>query len=133
MRILAVDDDRDFAQSLHMLLEIRGHNATLAYSGAEAAEVLQRSIFDVVLVDWRLTDCCADTVLQEVRQHVPDAAVIIISGFCKSTLEAELEGLSITAFLTKPIEWKTLDRLLGDLDSKQTHSAQARSTDRTAP
>ena len=50
-RILVVDDNRDAADSLAMLLQIMGHEVRTAYDGLEAVEAAEAFRPDVVLLD----------------------------------------------------------------------------------
>src|SRR6185312_3261592 len=50
-RILVVDDNKDAANSLAMLLNLRGHDAFVAYDGLEALEKTQRLAPDIILMD----------------------------------------------------------------------------------
>ncbi len=53
-RILVLDDDQDFANTLSRLLELEGFHVRPAHSGAEALAVLQRFPAEVALIDIRM-------------------------------------------------------------------------------
>jgi CheY-like chemotaxis protein len=50
-RILIVDDNRDAADSLQMLLETMGYEAQVAYDGPAALRLAETTDFSVVLLD----------------------------------------------------------------------------------
>ena len=51
MRILLVDDNRDSADSLAMLLELKGHEVRIAYEGAQALQVAPRFAPHLAVID----------------------------------------------------------------------------------
>jgi len=52
--VLVVDDDRDHAESVAEILEMRGHRVELAYTGEEAIARFCEADFDMVLMDVKL-------------------------------------------------------------------------------
>ena len=50
-RILVVDDNRDAADSLRLLLELSGHEVAVAYSGQDGVQTAEHYQPDVVLCD----------------------------------------------------------------------------------
>jgi CheY-like chemotaxis protein len=54
VRVLVVDDNRDVADSLAMLLRVWGHEPSVAYGGAEALLAAGRRRPDCVLLDLRM-------------------------------------------------------------------------------
>jgi CheY-like chemotaxis protein len=50
-RILIIEDNRDTAESLRLLLELFGYEATVAYSGPAGVEAAEQYLPDVVICD----------------------------------------------------------------------------------
>jgi len=101
--ILAIEDDRDALANLCDILELDGHRVTGAGTLGEAIAGHNWSDFAVILLDRRLPDGTADSILPRIQAVAPRAAVIVITG------HADLDG-TITAlrsgaadYLLKPI------------------------------
>ena len=66
-RILVVDDNRDSATSLSMLLKVAGNHTFTAFNGHEALHVVKESCPDVVLLDIGLPDLNGYEVARQLR------------------------------------------------------------------
>ena len=103
-RLLIVDDESGFRETLARRLEKRGAVVNQAADGKEALASLAREPVDVVLLDVRMPGMDGLSVLERIRQEHPDTEVILITGNV-STPEG-VAGIKAGAFdyLTKPIE-----------------------------
>jgi CheY-like chemotaxis protein len=54
LRVFIVDDDQDFAESLALLIEGRGYQVEVAFSGEEAIAKFREQDFDITFMDVRL-------------------------------------------------------------------------------
>jgi CheY-like chemotaxis protein len=130
-----IAEDNVVNQRLAMrLLEKRGHRVTVVNNGQEAVELLERSNFDLVLMDVQmpLLDGIAATMLirqreKETGSHQPIVALTAyaVKGDQERCLAAGMDG-----YLPKPIRPEELDALLqtyvsGRADA-QTASGQVR-------
>ncbi len=102
-RILVVDDDQLLVRSLADWLEQLGYRIEQATNVAQACQLLERSTFDVALVDVRLGEEDGFAVLEHARRHCPGVAVVLMTGY--GTVEMAIEALRAGAFdlLTKPV------------------------------
>lgn len=118
MKILIVDDDADFADSLRDLLRVRGHEAEACYACAGGIRELERGSFDLVIVDWSLGTERGDGVCAAATKSAASPFVAVASGYSRSQIGDPLDGVSIDAFVRKPIGREQLEALL--------HQAQER-------
>ena len=104
VRVLLVDDDVEFAETLGERLEHRAFSVAIAAGGDEALEKLEREEYDVVLLDLFMPGKDGLETLREIQILKPLTKVIILSG--KGTEDAAIEGMKCGAydFLTKPPE-----------------------------
>ncbi len=111
-RLLIVDDESGFRQTLARRLEKRGAVVNQAAGGNEALAALTREPVDVVLLDVKMPGLDGLTVLKQIREEHPDTEVILITGNV-STAEG-VAGIKSGAFdyLTKPIE---IEHLVGKI------------------
>ncbi|MEW6501350.1 MAG: response regulator [Thermodesulfobacteriota bacterium] len=128
LRLLIVDDEADFVESLTKRLRRRGIACDGAGCGTEALARLAAAPYDVVLLDMLLPDTNGNEVLRAIKAQWPTTQVIILTGH--ASVEAGRESLTRGAaeYLMKPLEMETLfDKLTahrgrpnGSRDSKGT-------------
>jgi len=108
IKVLLVDDEKDFAETLANRLEARNLSATTAANGDEAISVLKAHDVDVVILDMVMPGRNGIEVLQEIKQLRPLVQVILLTGH--ATVASAIEGMTKGAFyyLMKPAEMKTL-------------------------
>jgi len=108
VRVLIVDDEREFATTLTERLSLRGYDARAAFSAEEALAAVAAAPPDVVLLDLTLPGVRGVELLMLVRQLLPRGEVILLSGHLD--LAEKIEGVRIDAFglLLKPVEMPEL-------------------------
>jgi signal transduction histidine kinase/DNA-binding response OmpR family regulator len=101
-RILLVDDDRDFADSLAALLKFEGYDVDVAYGFDAALETVARRRPQVALIDIRLGHSNGVELVRELRQRSPDLIAVMITAY--ATIEATIGALQAGAYdyLCKP-------------------------------
>ena len=94
--VLIVDDDRDHAESLADVIEMRGHDVQLAYSGEEAIDYFRLTDFDFVLLDVKLPGINGVDTFLELKKIRPAAQVMMMTGYSVEQLVAQaIEGVLI--------------------------------------
>ena len=92
-RVLIVDDDRDHAESLADVLDMRGYETALAFSGEQALQVFREADFDFVLLDVKLPGINGVDTFLEMREIRHNAKVMMMTGFSVEQLVAQaIEG-----------------------------------------
>ena len=102
-RLVVVDDDVKFRDSLCALLQSRGYPAPASCdNGRDLLRLLMEDPFDLVLLDLRLGEESGLNVLEMLRQANLDVAIIVISG--DSMIESAIGALRAGAndYLRKP-------------------------------
>ncbi|MFQ8432605.1 response regulator [Amaricoccus sp. W119] len=112
-RLLVIDDDDDFAESLAKLLSLEGHETRVAQDAASARAVLADWAADVALVDVRLGRDDGVALVGDIRRAAPRAVVVMMTAY--ASLETAIGALKAGAydFLMKPFFFYDLDRTLG--------------------
>jgi len=107
-RILVVDDEKQFAETLAERLRLRMFQVTTAFSGAEALEQIERFNFDLVILDVYLPDQGGLEVLQQIKKLKPLTEVLMLTGHAE--VETAIQGMKAGAFdfLLKPAESEEL-------------------------
>ncbi len=102
-RLLLVDDDRQVLDSMADWLRDQGYQVDTAGSFAEGIAAVDRTAYDLVLVDVRLGDGDGFDILTHCRQQHPATSVIMITGY--GSVESAVEAIRAGAFdfVTKPL------------------------------
>ncbi len=118
VRLLLVDDEKDFVNILSKRIKRRNIEVTKAFSGAEAIQALRGQEFDVAVLDLKMEDMDGIEVLKMLKIMDPRLAVIMLTGH--GSAEAAEQGIKLGAFdyLTKPCE---LDELLKKIMEAYAH------------
>ena len=113
-RILVLDDDKRFCESLAALLEGLGYEVLQARTCAEATEVCAENLPDLALVDLVLPGPEPDAFVHELRAKKSAMPVVLMSGFFQGGKEVErMQRLCGTdLFLSKPFDFDRLVALL---------------------
>jgi DNA-binding NtrC family response regulator len=118
IRLLLVDDEKDFVNILSKRLKRRNIDVTRAFSGAEAIQTLRAQEFDVAVLDLKMEEMDGIETLKVLKIMDPRLAVIMLTGH--GSAEAAEQGIRLGAFnyLTKPCE---LEELLGKIKEAFAH------------
>jgi DNA-binding response OmpR family regulator len=112
MKILVVEDDPDARKVLSLILKLDGFEVTTASGGAEAIQMLQADVPDLLLLDVMMPHMDGYEVCHQVRSNpaTSSVAVIMLSG--KADPESVRRGLEAGAndFLAKPIKPSSLTK-----------------------
>ncbi|MGZ8183943.1 MAG: PAS domain-containing protein [Methylobacter sp.] len=110
LRILVVDDNRDAAQSLSMLLTSEGHTVWLAYDGYTALEVALAERPQVVLLDIGLPGMNGYEVARALRQHpaLKMTHLIALSGYGRQGDREQAKTAGFNGYIIKPFNFDEL-------------------------
>jgi signal transduction histidine kinase/ActR/RegA family two-component response regulator len=115
-RILVADDNRDAAESLAALLELEGHEVTLAYDGAEALLAFERVRPQVCLLDIGMPHRSGNEVAAEIRSSAGGGrpTLVAITGWGQDADRSQALAAGFDHHLTKPVDPAQLLRLIGE-------------------
>ena len=114
LRILVVDDNRDAAESLAMLLEMNGHTGMVAYDGATALEKAEKTRPHVALVDIGMPAMNGYEVARRISTASwgSDTLLVAVTGWGAKSDRAKSKEAGFAYHLTKPVDYDTLASLL---------------------
>jgi CheY-like chemotaxis protein len=108
-KIFIVDDNRDAADTLAMLLQIDGHCVEVAYSAEHALERFREFAPDIALLDIGLPGMNGYELARHIRElGIPGVRLVALSGYGQPEDRARAQRAGFDAHLVKPVE---LDRL----------------------
>ncbi|MGD8983402.1 MAG: response regulator [Desulfobacteraceae bacterium] len=107
-RVLIVDDEEEFVETLSERLTIRDYDVTTSLSGEDAIEKLEHYNFDVVILDVAMPGMDGMETLSNIKRIKPLIEVIMLTGH--ATVSTAVDGMKLGAFdyLLKPCETKEL-------------------------
>jgi PAS domain S-box-containing protein len=114
LRVLIVDDNRDSADSLAMLLELKGHEVRVAYSAARAREQVENFTPDAALIDIAMPEIDGYAALRVLRAHVPLAHTLFaaMTGFGQAADVELTRAAGFEMHLVKPVDVALFDEVL---------------------
>ncbi len=104
-RVLVIDDNRDLAFGIQLLLSRKGYQVELTGTGAEGIAAAERQRPDVILLDIGLPDMSGFEVAQRLRDmpSLHDVRLIGMSGFGSDEHHRRSQASGMDHFLTKPV------------------------------
>jgi CheY-like chemotaxis protein len=113
LRVLIVDDEQDNLDVLREILEMEGHEVTVARSGPEAlGHVELGETFDLVLCDVGMPQMSGWTVAREIRRMAPATSVWMLTGWANEIGESDPRRELVRGILGKPLDLDQLRTLL---------------------
>lgn len=108
IRLLIVDDEIKFLNSIARRLELRRFDVTKATTGQEALETARTGRFDLVLLDLKMPGLNGKQVLEILKQEHKYIEVIILTGHGSLDSAVECTRLGAFDYLPKPYELEKL-------------------------
>lgn len=119
-RLLVVDDNKDAAESMSMLLEMWGHEVAFAYDGPSALQTAKQWQPEAVFLDIGLPGMDGYEVAERLRElpQARDVVLIAITGYGQEDDRLRSQRAGIDHHLVKPVAPDALRNLI---DSLQLH------------
>jgi len=115
VHILIVDDEVPVATMLAEAIAQQGHEATVAYRGAEALALWGLRRPDAVLLDLRMPGMSGLDLLRAIRAADPDLPVAVITGHASLEEREAAQRLGVEDVIEKPFGLNHLGDALADL------------------
>ena len=119
LRVLVVDDNKDAAETLAMLLKVMGNTVRTAHDGEEAVGAAKEFLPHVVLCDIGLPKLNGYEACRLMKQQAWDQKMILIAvtGWGQVEDRRKAKEAGFDHHLVKPVEPQALMNLLAELDS----------------
>jgi len=111
-KVLLVDDEEEFVDTLAERMRSRGMEVATSNSGGDALDLVDRDAYDVVVLDLQMPGMDGIEVLERIKQRRPDIQVVLLTGH--ATVEKGVEAIKLGAleFLEKPVDLSTLSEII---------------------
>jgi PAS domain S-box-containing protein len=122
LRVLVVDDNRDAANTIGMLLRKNGYHVEVAYSGESAIEAAMSHRPDAVLLDIGLPKIDGYEVARRFRQNpaLKHAHIVAVTGYGQDADQQRSHEAGFDAHMVKPVEAKKLYDYLQTVPKSQS-------------
>ena len=116
-RILVVDDNRDSATSLAMLLKFTGNKTQIAFDGLEALEVAATFLPDIVLLDIGMPKLNGYDACRKLREQPWGKTMVLIAltGWGEDEARQKSKDAGFDGHIVKPMDYAVLTKLLAEL------------------
>ena len=108
IKILLVDDEKEFVETLSERIRMRDHKSDVALDGESALKRMDDDLPDVVVLDLKMPGIDGMEVLRRIRNAYPNVQVIMLTGHGSDKDEKEARKLGAFEYLQKPVEIDTL-------------------------
>lgn len=111
-KVLLVDDERKFVQTLSERLQMRYMGSAVAYDGESALNMVKEDDPEVMILDLKMPGIDGFEVLKKVKQTKPEVEVIILTGHGSEKDKELCMKLGAFAYLNKPVNIDALSETL---------------------
>jgi len=117
VKILLVDDEKDFTEVLSERMETRGYSVEIVNSGPAAIKKVKEKSYDAIILDLSMPEMDGIDVLKILLKDNPDLQIIFLTGH--ATLEKGIEAVKLGAvdFIEKPVN---IEQLLEKVNEAKT-------------
>lgn len=107
-RVLIVDDEEDFVDTMIRRLKAKGLDAHGATRGKDALKMMDSQEFDVCVLDVKMPGMDGIETLREMKKRKPHMEVIMLTGH--GSVESGIQGLQLGAYnyVMKPVPFPDL-------------------------
>jgi signal transduction histidine kinase/DNA-binding response OmpR family regulator len=130
MRVLVVDDNTTSRSILQEMLESFSFEVTLAASGAEGLEELERAVKDkpieLVIMDWKMPEMDGIEASKRIKRNTAlptPPAIIMVTAYSQEEVMRKADDLELDGFLLKPVSPSVLfDAIMQALDKERVET-----------
>ncbi len=117
-KVLLVDDEREFVQTLSERLLMRDMGSAVAYDGDSALKLVAEDEPEVMILDLKMPGIDGFEVLKQVKKTRPEIEVIILTGHGSEKDRDVCMNLGAFAYLQKPVDIDLLSETLRKANEK---------------
>lgn len=126
-KVLLVDDEREFVQTLSERLQRRKIETSIAYDGEQALEFARKDQPEVMVLDLKMPGIDGIEVLRRIKKIHPGTEVIILTGHGSEKERQLAAELGAFAYLEKPVDIELLSETMKKAYAKVSLAKKAES------
>ncbi len=129
-KVLLVDDEEDFLESLSKRLETRGLKVKGATKGEDAVQMVDEEDFDAIVLDLAMPGMDGLETLKKIREKHPEMEIIMLTGNASIKTSVEAMKLGAEDYLEKPFDINELLEKISEAKSKHIIVLQEKSKEK---
>jgi two-component system response regulator PilR (NtrC family) len=103
-RILVADDEQSMREFLDIMLKKEGYKVSLASNGEEVLKLIDKDLFDLILLDIRMPKLDGIGVLKKIKTASPETIVIMITAYASADTAIKAMKEGAYDYITKPFK-----------------------------
>ncbi|MCP4372691.1 MAG: response regulator [Deltaproteobacteria bacterium] len=111
-KVLLVDDEREFVQTLSERLQLRDMGSAVAYDGESALSLIKEDEPEVMIIDLKMPGIDGLEILKKVKATQPQIEVIVLTGHGCEADRKQCMDLGAFAYMQKPVDINLLGEAL---------------------
>lgn len=108
IKLLIVDDEVKFLQSISERLKLKDFDVTTASDGRQAVKVAKRGKFDVAILDLKMPDMDGTEVMTILKKRHKFLQILILTGHASIDSAVECTKLGAFNYIEKPYDFEKL-------------------------
>lgn len=112
VKVLIVDDEKDFLETLGFWLKTKGYFVDMADSGRSAIEKIKTFMPDIVFLDVVMPEMDGIETLKEIRKIAPELAVVMVTAHTSNKKIMEAEELGVSGFFRKSADFSHAAKMI---------------------
>ncbi len=117
-KVLLVDDEHEFVQTLSERLNTRNYGSYPVYDGEQALDLLMNEFPDVMVLDLKMPGIGGVDVLRKTKALNPEIEVIVLTGHGSEQDKKTCMDLGAYAYLNKPVDISQLTEIIDEAHKK---------------
>lgn len=119
-KILVADDEPSMREFLEIMLKKENYRITLASNGEEVIKLVEKDIFDLVLLDIRMPKVDGISALKSIKAVAPETAVIMITAYASADTAIKAMKEGAYDYITKPFKVDEIKLIIKNALEKKT-------------
>jgi CheY-like chemotaxis protein len=112
IRVLLVDDESDFVESMSLWLQAKGYSVSVAASGEKAIQMVKEQTPQIVFLDIKMPNMDGIETLRQIRKLNQKLPVIMVTAYADEEKRIESQKLNISGFFAKDDDLKVLQNTI---------------------
>lgn len=119
-KILVADDEQSMREFLEIMLKKEGYKVALASNGEEVTKMIEKDIFDLILLDIRMPKLDGISALKKIKSVNPETIVIMITAYASADTAIQAMKEGAYDYITKPFKVDEIKLIIRNaLEKKQ--------------
>ncbi len=119
LKVLLVDDEKDFLDIMAERMGARGMDISTATSAQDALKLVQTESFDAVIMDFLMPEMDGFKALKLFKETQPDLEIILLTGNVRDEERREAKKLGALDVIEKPADLNLLTRKIEEAKNRK--------------